>query len=487
MNEPEQPTATEGLPSFIGLPDPPPFDAITTQRVIGALCGSAVGDALGAPFEFGEAGAYSDRFPEPVIGGAGEMIGGGSFGWRPGEFTDDTQMALALGQSLIDRGGLDPEDAWERLQAWRRSAKDCGILTGRALNHRTWHDAARVAHDAIGRSAANGALMRVTPYAIAWSGADETTLMTVARAQAALTHFDPAAGWGAAIGAALIRRAILGEDPIAAIPEVLAQVDDGARDRFAVMLDASWTPNRSEDPSNGSVWTCLAQAVWAVRHNERFDDVVVAAIELGGDTDTVATVAGAIAGARSSVQAIPSRWLTYINGEIETPAGRRQFDNPSLQDVARALIGRSPVKPTPAEPSAGPAEVAPRVHAANLGGAATVPTSWGVVSLCRTFGVFEGHGARREVYLIDQSGAANADASFAVRDAVDAIDAFLADGRDVVVHCHGGHSRTGLVLKAWAMRTHGYSEREAHVWLAERWDQYQDYQQSFIELLDAEW
>ena len=118
MNEPEQPTATEGLPSFISLPEPPPFDSITTQRVIGALCGSAVGDALGAPFEFGEAGAYSDRFPEPVIGGAGEMIGGGSFGWRPGEFTDDTQMALALGQSLIDRGGLDPEDAWERLQAW---------------------------------------------------------------------------------------------------------------------------------------------------------------------------------------------------------------------------------------------------------------------------------------------------------------------------------------------------------------------------------
>lgn len=488
MNEPERPTTLAGgLPSFIALPQPPSFDAITMQRVIGALCGSAVGDALGAPFEFLHAGAYGERFPSPVIGARGEMCGGGAFAWRAGEFTDDTQMALALGQSILERQGFDAADAWGRLLAWRRSAKDCGILTGRALSHRHWPEAAVVAHDAIGRSAANGALMRVTPFALAWSGADEATVMTVARAQAALTHFDPAAGWGAAIAAALIRRAVLGQDPIAALPEVLDHVDPDDRQRFADMLDASWSPHRAGDPSNGAVWTCLAQAVWAVRHNDRFEDVVVSAIELGGDTDTVATVAGAIAGARASVQGIPSRWLTYINGEIDTPAGMAHFDNASLQDFARALAGRGPVTATPAEPPAGPTEVAPGVHAANLGGAATVPESWGVVSLCRTFGAFERHDARREVYLIDQAGPANADASFAVRDAVDAIDALLAEGRDVVVHCHGGHSRTGLVLKAWAMRTHGYSEREAHLWLAERWEHYEDYQESFIELLDAEW
>ena len=98
----------------------------------------------------------------------------------------------------------------------------------------------------------------------------------------------------------------------------------------------------------------MFQAVWAVRHNDRFEDVLVAAIELGGDTDTVATVAGAIAGARDSVQAIPSRWLTYINGDIETPDGIVQFDNASLQDFARALIGRGPVPVTAPEPAAGP-------------------------------------------------------------------------------------------------------------------------------------
>lgn len=74
-----------------------------------------------------------------------------------------------------------------------------------------------------------------------------------------------------------------------------------------------------------------------------------------------------------------------------------------------------------------------------------------------------------------------------MRDAVDSIDAFLAEGRDVVVHCHGGRSRTGLVLKAWAMRTNGWDERTAHDWLAERWPLYDDYQTSFVELLRSEW
>ena len=470
------------------LPEPPAFDAITMQRVTGALLGAAVGDALGAPFEFREAGLWSATFPEPVIGGTGEMIGGGSFNWKPGEFTDDTQMTLAIAQSLLEHGAYVPSDVFQRFVDWRRSAKDHGILTGRVLVEPDWADAARLAHIASnGRSAANGSLMRITAIAIAWSGADETTLIDVARAHSALTHFDAAAGWGAAIGAALIRRAILGEDPIAALPQILAQVDEVARERFATMLDGSWSPNRPGDPSNGTVWTCLAQAVWAVRHNESFADVMSAAIDLGGDTDTVATVAGAIAGARASVQAIPSRWLTYVNGSIGSASGPVSFDNASLQDLARALVGRDAFVPTKQEAPAGPSPVAPGLFAANLGGAATARTDQAVVSLCRTLGIFDRHPVRREVHLIDRSGPANADASAAVRDAVDSIDAFLAEGREVIVHCHGGHSRTGVVLKAWAMRTNGFTERQAHDWLAASWPEYRDWEPSFIELLEREW
>src|SRR3954463_13851761 len=89
-----------------------------SHRVAGAVVGSAVGDALGAPFEFGPPGQFSARFPEPARGAATEMCGGGSLGWEPGEFPDDTQMALLVATSLVERGGLDEADAFERFRTW---------------------------------------------------------------------------------------------------------------------------------------------------------------------------------------------------------------------------------------------------------------------------------------------------------------------------------------------------------------------------------
>jgi len=352
-------------------------DPFVLQRAIGALCGSAVGDALGAPFEFGPAGAFSARFPAPVVGGIGEMTGGGSFGWAPGEFTDDTQMALALAESILAADALDPDDLWARFVAWSSTATDIGVLTGQVLRHDSRVGAAEQAHRANGGlSAANGALMRVTPVALAWALDDEAALVAAARHQAALTHHDPAAGWGAAIAAAMVRAGILGDDQFAALDRVLAMIDDDQRARFVSMLDASWSPGRADEPSNGSVWGCLAQAVWAVRHHDTFADAVTAAIDLGDDTDTVATVTGAIAGARSSVQGIPSRWLTPLNGRVTTPTGEEFYDNARLQDLARRLLGRKAVPMTTMEPPAGPHAVAERLHAANLPGAATAPTGW---------------------------------------------------------------------------------------------------------------
>ena len=463
---------------------------IELQRVIGAVLGGAVADALGAPFEFGPAGAYTERFPAPVLGGSGELIGGGVFQWAPGEFTDDTQMAIALAESIIDRDGFDADDVWRRFVSWRSGATDCGSLTAAALRRPQRQGAARGAHELLGRSAANGALMRVVGLACGFAAGDETTLIAAARAQAALTHHDPAAGWGAAIAAALIRRAIRGEDPIDAVEPVLdhlAMVDRDQHDVYSALLHPGWRPDDPDALSNATVWTCLAQAVWAVRTTSTFADAVVAAIDLGGDTDTVASVAGAIAGARHSVQGIPSRWLAYVHGSVMTPDGIEHYDNAALQDLARRLAGRAPVPPTTTEHSAGPVEVAPGLPAADLLGAATVPTEFAVVSLCRTHGRFASHPVRREVFMIDQAGEANADLRAAVADAVDSIDALLAEGRSVVLHCHGGRSRTGLVLKAWAMRTNGWTEREAHSWLAQRWHRYEDYQQSFITMLREDW
>src|SRR3954453_5761807 len=90
-----------------------------SHRVAGALVGSAVGDALGAPFEFGPPGRFSARFPSPARGSHTEMCGGGP--WEPGEVTDDTQMALLVGAALVARGGLDEADLFERFRAWAQA------------------------------------------------------------------------------------------------------------------------------------------------------------------------------------------------------------------------------------------------------------------------------------------------------------------------------------------------------------------------------
>src|ERR687893_724942 len=89
-----------------------------SHRVAGALVGSAVGDALGAPFEFGPPGCFSARFPSPARGARTEMCGGGSLGWEPGEFTDETQMALLMAESLLENDRLDGAALFHRVVRW---------------------------------------------------------------------------------------------------------------------------------------------------------------------------------------------------------------------------------------------------------------------------------------------------------------------------------------------------------------------------------
>lgn len=455
----------------------PALSRAEKQRAIAVVLGAAVGDALGAPFEFKPAGRYAERFPEPVLGGIGELIGGGNFGWAPGEFTDDTQMGMALAESIIESGGYDPDVVWSWFRTWRSTARDVGVTTSTSLAHSDWRE---VAHDP--RAAGNGALMRAFPLALAFLHADPSDRQQVVLHQASLTHGDPGAGWGAWIAVEMMCAAILGDDALAIIPSLLDALPTSpvdVRADFAPLLADDFSPDQPHR-SNGSVWGCLAEAVWALRTTSTFEDAVVAAVNLGGDADTVACVTGALAGAHYGVQAIPSRWATYVNGRIDSPRGALAYDGPRVQQIALQLLGLRDRPDTPPDVAAGPTEIEPRLFAADLLGASTVPTDVAVVSLCRTGDRFLHHPFRRQVYLIDQSNDHNPGLASAIGDAVDAVDAFLAEGRSVVVHCHGGRSRTGAVLKAWKMRTAGCTEREAHEWLQAKWHRYEDYNQDFV-------
>jgi ADP-ribosyl-[dinitrogen reductase] hydrolase len=272
-------------------------------RAVGCVVGAAVGDALGAPFEFLPRGSFRRAFPGPLLEGPGEMIGGGSFGWAPGEFTDDTQMGLALARSLRVRGGYDPDDVWMRWRAWGRDAVDVGHTTRHALGHGDWRD---VTHPDPDRTAANGALMRAFPLAPATLHVDDEVARAVVLHQASTTHAHPAAAWAAWLGVAAMRAALRGDEPWTALDVAVDALPDAERARFAAMLAPSWHPDDA-DVGNGSAWGCLAQAVWAVRGAATFEDALVAAVDLGSDADTVACVAGALAGAVHGIAAVPER------------------------------------------------------------------------------------------------------------------------------------------------------------------------------------
>ncbi|MER7534316.1 ADP-ribosylglycohydrolase family protein [Streptomyces sp. NPDC097704] len=142
------------------------------DHAVGAVLGSAVGDALGAPFEFGLPGVFRERFPD----GVGELCGGG--GWEPGEATDDTQMAVLVGESLLERGGLDLPDVFARFRRWAAAdPKDIGLQTEQVLlGGDPWDVAAALHFQVNGRAAGNGSLMRASTSAVyfATRGRDHT-------------------------------------------------------------------------------------------------------------------------------------------------------------------------------------------------------------------------------------------------------------------------------------------------------------------------
>ena len=280
-------------------------DDATADRACGCLLGLAVGDAVGTTREF------SRRDTHPPLT---DMIGDGPFRLQPGEWTDDTSMALCLADSLMACSTLDQQDLMERFVRWWREGYnshngrcfDIGITTRQALQ-RFRETGDPVAGSIEPNTAGNGSIMRLAPVALRWAG-DPERAISAARGQSVTTHGARAAVEGCALLAEILVEAIATGDRVAAL-----RSRSVAEASIAAIAGGSWRgKERNDIISSGYVVHTLEAALWCVNRSTGFADAVLLAANLGDDADTVAAVTGQIAGALYGQNAIPRHWLERL-------------------------------------------------------------------------------------------------------------------------------------------------------------------------------
>ncbi|WP_245330420.1 ADP-ribosylglycohydrolase family protein [Bradyrhizobium sp. AS23.2] len=285
----------------------PKLGPLIEDRAYGAMLGLAVGDALGVPLEF------SERDTRPHVS---EMIGGGPFSLKPGEWTDDTSMALCLADSLIANNKLDEIDLLNRFVRWWKQGEnsvngncfDIGITTRHALDRfiRLGTPAGSGPHNK--DHAGNGSLMRLAPVAI-FATSDVSEAVRLAHRQSMTTHANAVAAKACEFFATLLVEAMRGLDK----DTVLRSRFWFSHDELNGIAAGNWVgKTRDEISSSGYVIATLEAALWCVHRTSSFEEAVILAVNLGHDSDTVAAVTGQLAGALYGRAGIPQRWLEKL-------------------------------------------------------------------------------------------------------------------------------------------------------------------------------
>lgn len=298
-------------------------DAQTRDRFLGSLLGLAAGDALGTTLEFKRPGSFT-----PLD----DMAGGGPFGLQPGQWTDDTSMALCLATSLLESEGFDPADQMHRYLRWYRE----GYLssTGRCFDIGNTVRSALQRYEQSGEpysgatdrfSAGNGSIMRLAPVVL-YFAADPELAISRAAGSSRTTHGAAAAVDACRYLAALLLGALVGEPrerllqphytPVAGLWErqpLVPEIDAIAGGSFG----------QKEPPlirGTGYVVESLEAALWAFSRSNSFEEGCLLAANLGDDADTTAAVYGQLAGAFYGASAIPAGWLSKLARREEIEA-----------------------------------------------------------------------------------------------------------------------------------------------------------------------
>lgn len=279
----------------------------TNERFQGCLIGLAAGDALGAQVEFRE--RY--EFETPT-----ELTGGGPFNLGPGEWTDDTSMALCLAESLLHCQGFDAVDQMNRYCNWMNYGYlssngrcfDIGMTTANAL--RLYLASGEpLAGSTDPRTAGNGSLMRLAPIAMYWAN-DRKQAIHYAGQSSRTTHGAIEAIEACQCYTEFLIRALHGQSK----SEILAPLEQApSSPTIAATINGDWQGKTfNEIASSGYVVHSLQAALWCFAQTSNFEEAILTAIRLGDDTDTTAAITGQLAGAYYGVDAIPSRWLNRL-------------------------------------------------------------------------------------------------------------------------------------------------------------------------------
>jgi ADP-ribosyl-[dinitrogen reductase] hydrolase len=291
------------------LPGPtwPALDPVTGRdRAVGCLLGLAVGDAIGAAVEFKPRDSFT-----PLT----DMIGGGPFSLAPGEWTDDTTMALCLAESLLAKGTVDQADLMTRFAGWLQRGEN--TVSGRCFDIGATTRAAIESFIASGNpsagshlasAAGNASLVRLAPLAI-FAHRDRALAELLAGKQSRTTHAALEVIDACRLFTDTLIDALTGADKEGALRQRVMAL---APKVLFISAGEYKSKTRDQIRSSGYVVHTLEAAVWSVWQTDNFRDTVLHAANLGDDADSVAATAGQLAGALYGAKGIPDEWLAKL-------------------------------------------------------------------------------------------------------------------------------------------------------------------------------
>lgn len=288
------------------------------DRARAAFIGMAIGDALGATVEFMTASEIASKY-----GIFREISGGGWLRLKPGQVTDDTQMALCIARAIISSQTWSLEAIAGNFAAWLKSRPvDCGDTCRKGIRAYMLHGTLETPPNEW--DAGNGAVMRMLPVAL-YSLPDRELLRKYALEQAHLTHNNPVSDAACLCLGEMLQLALCGAEK-----SRLRRQADGLAARF---------PTFAFEPYRGLASAYVVDTMQTVLHwffrGRSFEECLVGTVNQGGDADTTGAICGMLAGAYYGMEGIPQRWLKKMDREVVA-----EIETATEKLVAASPLGR---------------------------------------------------------------------------------------------------------------------------------------------------